>query len=173
MSDGPGGGSCPRARLVGRCSVRATARTRGRQREWVGVYAVSAIRTALAEIRKVLGGRTPTHARLRDTLTVVVVATVVIDLVCAVLILMLERHVRGTAIHTFGSSLFWCSAQLLTVSSQLPNPLSAGARILDVAMEAYAITVVATLAASIGTFLIRRGREADRPISGGGGRPAQ
>jgi hypothetical protein len=35
--------------------------------------------------------------------------------------------------------------------------------ILDVCMEAYAITVVATLAGSIGTFLIRRAREVDPP----------
>lgn len=137
------------------------------------MYAVSVIRAALAEIRKVLRARTPTHARLRDTLIVLVVATVAIDLVCSVLILMLERDVRGTGIHTFGSSLFWCSTQLLTVSSQLPNPLSAGGRALDVVMQAYAITVVATLAGSIGTFLIRRGREADEPIRPVGGRPAE
>jgi hypothetical protein len=134
------------------------------------VYAVSVIHAALAEIRKVLAARTPTHARLRDTLMVLVVVTVGIDLVCAVLILMLERHLRGTQIHTFGSSLFWCSAQLLTVSSQLPNPLSAGGRVLDVAMQAYAITVVATLAGSIGTFLIRRAREGEEPAAPGGGR---
>jgi hypothetical protein len=137
------------------------------------VYAVSVIRAALSEMRKVLRGRTPTHARLRDTLAVLVIATVVIDLVCAVLILMLERHVSGSQIHTFGSSLFWCSAQLLTVSSQLPNPLSAGGRVLDVAMEAYAITVVATLAGSIGTFLLRRAREADELLIHGGGRSAE
>jgi hypothetical protein len=135
------------------------------------VYAVSVTRAALDEIRKVLRGQTPTHARLRDTLTVLVVVTVGIDLICAVLILIFERHVPGSAIHTFGSSLFWCSAQLLTVSSQLPNPLSFGGRVLDVAMEAYAISVVATLAGSMGTFLIRRARE-DDPQASSGGRPS-
>jgi hypothetical protein len=132
------------------------------------VYAVSVTRAALDEIRQVLRGQTPTHARLRDTLMVLVVATVGIDLVCAVLILIFERHVPGSAIHTFGSSLFWCSAQLLTVSSQLPNPLSFGGRVLDVAMEAYAISVVATLAGSMGTFLIRRAREDDQQASSQG-----
>lgn len=137
------------------------------------MYAVSVIRAALAEIRKVLHGRTPTHARLRDTLTVLVVVTVGVDLVSAVFALMFERHVHDTAIHTFGSALFWTSTQLLTVSSQIPNPFSVGGRILDVFMEAYAITVVATLAGSIGTFLIRRAREADEPVRPGGGRPAE
>ncbi len=62
-------------------------------------------------------------------------------------------------ITTFGSALFWTSTQLLTVSSSLQNPISAGGRILDVAMEAYAITVVATLAGSIGAFMVKRARE--------------
>lgn len=135
------------------------------------MYAVSVTRAALAEVRKVLQGRTPTHARLRDTLSVLVVVTIGVDLASAVLALMFERHVHDNAIHTFGSALFWTTTQLLTVSSQIPNPFSVGGRILDVFMEAYSITVVATLAGSIGAFLIRRAREADELVRPGGGRP--
>lgn len=108
-----------------------------------------------------LRARTPTHGRLRDTLTVIVVTTIGVDLVSAALAFIFEHDARGTQIHTYGSALFWTSTQLLTVSSQLPNPFSVGGRILDVAMEAYAITVVAALAGSIGTFLVRRAREID------------
>ncbi len=115
----------------------------------------------MAEIRAIARAGSPAHERLRDVLITVVVATVGIDLICAALALLFERHVAHTQIDSFGSALFWTSAQLLTVSSQLPNPLSVGGRILDVGMEAYAITVVATLAGSIGAFLIRRAREAD------------
>jgi len=125
------------------------------------VYLVRVIRAALAELRAVMRAGTPTHARLRDTLMALAIATIGLDLVCAILALLLERHVPKTQIHTYGSALFWTSTQLLTVSSQLPNPLSFGGRVLDVAMEAYAITVVATLAGSIGAFLVRRAREAD------------
>jgi hypothetical protein len=133
------------------------------------VYVARLIRSAMAEIRAVARAGSPTHARLRDTLITVAVATVGIDLVCAVLAFAFEHHVRGSQIDSFGSALFWTSAQLLTVSSQLPNPLSVGGRILDVAMEAYAITVVATLAGSMGAFLIRRGREADEHDAGKAG----
>lgn len=66
-----------------------------------------------------------------------------------------------TEIKTLGSALFWTSTQLLTVSSQLKNPISAGGRVLDVLMEAYAITVIAALAGSIGTFLHKRSLEID------------
>jgi hypothetical protein len=129
------------------------------------VYLVRVTRAAFRELHTVMTAATPTHARLRDTLMALAVATVAIDVICAILALLLERHVATTQIHTFGSALFWTSAQLLTVSSQLPNPLSFGGRVLDVAMEAYAITVVATLAGSIGAFLVRRAREADEVAS--------
>ena len=119
------------------------------------------IRAARHEVRSVFRADTPTHGRLRDALMVIVVTTVGVDLVSGVLAFMFERHVHGTQIHTFGSALFWTSTQLLTVSSQIPNPFSVGGRILDVAMEAYAITVVAALAGSIGSFLVRRAREVD------------
>jgi hypothetical protein len=125
------------------------------------VYLARAIRVARDEIGSVLRAETPTHGRLRDTLTVIVVTTIGVDLVCAALAFMFEHHVHGTQIDTFGSALFWTSTQLLTVSSQLPNPFSVGGRILDVWMEVYAITVVATLAGSMGTFFIRRTRELD------------
>jgi hypothetical protein len=125
------------------------------------VYLATVIRAARDEVRWVLRAQTPTHGRLRAALTVIVVTTVGVDVVCAALAFLFERHVPGTQIHTYGSALFWTSTQLLTVSSQLPNPFSVGGRILDVAMEAYAITIVATLAGSMGTFFVRRARELD------------
>jgi hypothetical protein len=71
----------------------------------------------------------------------------------------LERHSAQTEIKTFGSALFWTSTQLLTVSSSIKNPISAGGRVLDVFMEIYAITVIATLAGAFGSFLQKRGQE--------------
>jgi hypothetical protein len=91
-------------------------------------------------------------------------ATVIVDAIASVLILMFERHAGGTKITNLGDSLFWTSTQLLTVSSQLPNPISAPARVLDVFLQAYAISVVAILAGSFGAFFHRRGVERD-PIS--------
>ena len=76
-------------------------------------------------------GRTPTHEHLRSRLIFLVVATVLLDAVASVLIFFFERHASGTEITTWGDSLFWTSTQLLTVSSQLPNPISAPARIRD------------------------------------------
>jgi hypothetical protein len=115
--------------------------------------------SAARELRDVLRAATPTHRRLRDHLTVVVIVTVGVDLVFAVLALLFERHGAQTEIKTFGSAFFWTTTQLLTVSSSIKNPVSAAGRILDVLMEIYAITVIATLAGSVGTFLQKRGEE--------------
>jgi hypothetical protein len=117
--------------------------------------------STVEEIRKIVRGTTPTHAHLRSRLVVVVVATVALDAVASVLILGFERHAPGTEITNIGDALFWTSTQLLTVSSQLPNPLSTPARVLDVFLQAYAISVVAVLAGSWGAFFHRRGMERD------------
>jgi hypothetical protein len=111
------------------------------------------------EVRDVFRAATATHRRLRDHLLTIAVATVGIDLLCAIVAFVLERHAQQTEIKTFGSAAFWTTTQLLTVSSQIKNPISTGGRILDVFMEAYAITVIATLAGAIGSFLQKRGAE--------------
>jgi hypothetical protein len=113
------------------------------------------------EIRRIARGATPTHEHLRSRLLLVLVATVTLDAVASVLILGFERHAPGTAITNIGDAVFWTSTQLLTVSSQLPNPVSAPARVLDVFLQAYAISVVAVLAGSWGAFFHRRGMERD------------
>lgn len=89
-------------------------------------------------------------------------ATVGIDLVCAVLAFIFEHGAKQTQIVSFGSAMFWTTTQLLTVSSSLQNPISTPGRVLDIAMEVYAITVIASLAGAIGAFLGKRGRELDQ-----------
>jgi hypothetical protein len=113
------------------------------------------------EFRAVFRAESPTHRRYRDHLTVIAVVTIGVDLICTVLAYLLERHAAGTEIHTLGSAFFWTSTQLLTVSSQMKDPISFGGRALDVFMEAYAISVVATLAGATGAFIQKRGLELD------------
>ena len=117
--------------------------------------------SAVEEIRRIARGATPTHEHLRSRIAFVVVATVVLDAIASILILGFERNAHGTEITNLGDSVFWTSTQLLTVSSQLPNPISVPARVLDVVLQAYAISVVAVLAGSFGAFFHRRGLERD------------
>jgi hypothetical protein len=119
-------------------------------------YPTRVLAHAGAEVRKVIRAESRPHGRLRDHLVVIFLLTVGVDLICAVLAYLLEHDEAGTQIHSYGSALFWTSTQLLTVSSQLVNPLSTGGRILDVFMEAWAVTVIASLAAAFGAFLVKR-----------------
>ena len=92
------------------------------------------------------------HRRLIGRLGLVVVATLVIDLAGTVLIFMSERHARFTDVHSFGDALFFTTVQLLTVSSQMRNPLTPFGRIVDVLLEAWAVLVVAGSAGAIAAF---------------------
>jgi hypothetical protein len=123
-------------------------------------------------------GMTPAHRHLRSRLAGLLVATVALDLAASGLVWRLERGAPGTAIHNLGDALFWTSTQLLTVSSQLPNPISAPARVLDVLLQAYAISVVAILAGSFGAFFHGRTMERvgaldEEPAAGRSAAPGQ
>jgi hypothetical protein len=107
----------------------------------------------------VVRARTPTHSHLRDRLIAVAAISIVVDLIAAAVVLLLERHAPGSELTNYGDALFWTSAQLLTVSSQVHAPLTTGGRILDIALEGYAITVVAALAGSFAAFFHRRSAE--------------
>jgi hypothetical protein len=111
------------------------------------------------EIRAVARAETETHRHLRERILGVVAVTVVVDFVCGALAYLFERNAPGTDIKSIGSALFFSSTQLLTVSSSMTNPLTTAGRVLDVAMEAYAITVVASLAGMFGAFFHRRSDE--------------
>ena len=126
------------------------------------MYLIRAVRALGSEIVMVIKGGTPAHGALRERVTALFTVTIGVALVCAALALLFERHVPQTDIKSFGSALFWTSTQLLTISSSVHNPVSFGGRVLDIAMEAYAMIVVATLTGSVGAFLVHRARDLER-----------
>lgn len=125
------------------------------------MYVLDVSRRAALEANAVLRAKTVTHRRLRDRLLAIALATVTFDVVCAVLAFVFEHDQKQTQLESIGSALFWTTTQLLTVSSSIQNPISVPGRVLDVIMELYAITVVGSLAAALGAFLIKRGEELD------------
>jgi voltage-gated potassium channel len=139
------------------------------------MYPARVVRGAGREVRHILAADTPTHGALRDRLAGIALITIVLDLIFAGLALLFEHGEAQTQLHTYGDALFWCTTQLLTVSSQIQNPFSTGGRILDVVIEAYAMVVVASVTGSMGAFLVRRAHEAEAAKarqSGVGGAPA-
>ena len=115
----------------------------------------------MGEINAVVRGATKTHLHLRDRLISVALLSLVVDAIGTVLVYMFEHSASQSEVTNIGDALFWTTAQLLTVSSQMSAPLTTGGRIVDVFLMAYAITVVATVAGSFSAFFHRRGLERD------------
>ena len=113
------------------------------------------------ELGMVLRGESHTHRFLRARLTFLVGATLLLDAVGTVAMFLLEHDHPDSGFDDLGGALFWVSAQLTTVSSQMPNPVTTAGRFIDIVLEIWAITVAATLAASLAAFFRARHVEHD------------
>lgn len=109
------------------------------------------------ELRKLALGATDEHSKLRKRLLTAILVTLVIDAIGSVLMYVLEHGKHGSDITSPFRAFFWVTTQLLTVSSQMPNPLTTGGRIVDIFLELWAITVVTTVAGSFAAFLANKG----------------
>jgi hypothetical protein len=92
------------------------------------------------------------HRRLAARLIIAFVLTLVVLAVGSVLIWIFESGNNGGDIHGFGDAVFFTAVQLLTVSSSITNPVTAAGRIVDVALELWAIFVVTAIAGSFASF---------------------
>jgi hypothetical protein len=92
------------------------------------------------------------HRRLTARVGIVTALTLGIDAIGATLMDVFEKGVKGSDIHAFTDALFFSTVQLLTVSSQMHNPVTGAGRIVDVVLEVWAISAVTTLAGSFASF---------------------
>jgi hypothetical protein len=92
------------------------------------------------------------HRRLLARLLLVLALTLLLDAIGSVLIWVTEHGVKDGDIHSFGDAVFFTTVQLLTVSSQIKNPLTAGGRVIDIFLEVWAVIAVAGSAGAIATF---------------------
>lgn len=92
------------------------------------------------------------HRRLFARLLLAFGLSVLVFVIGTVLIWVFESGQKGGDIHGFGDAAFFCSVQLLTVSSSMTNPLSSAGKVIDVALEAWSIFVVTAVAGSFATF---------------------
>ena len=92
------------------------------------------------------------HRRLLARLVLIVLLTAAVDVLGTVLVYALERNVKQTDIHGFFDAFFFTTVQLLTVSSQIKNPLTVAGRFVDLFLEVWAVLVVAGSAGAIASF---------------------
>jgi len=104
------------------------------------------------ELRR-LTGWNEQHRRLVAHLLILIGATLVVDLIGTVLVYFLERDAKGTEVHTVFEAFFFTTVQVLTVSSQIKNPVTTAGRVVDIALELWAVLVVAGSAGALANFL--------------------
>ena len=93
------------------------------------------------------------HRRLLARLAIVLMATLAIDALGIVLVYLARaRRSTGPRSRRFGDAVFFTTVQLLTVSSQIRNPLTPWGRVVDVLLEVWAVLVVAGSAGAIAAF---------------------
>jgi hypothetical protein len=92
------------------------------------------------------------HRRLLARLVIAFVLTFVVFFAGAVLMWALENGTKGGDIHGFGDAAFFSAVQLLTISSQIKNPLTSAGKVVDIGLEIWAIFVVTAVAGSFASF---------------------
>jgi hypothetical protein len=68
------------------------------------------------------------------------------------LVWLTEGGQKGGQINGVGDAAFFTAVQLLTVSSQMPNPVTSAGKIIDVGLEFWAIFEITEVAGSYATF---------------------
>lgn len=92
------------------------------------------------------------HRRLLARLLLAAGTSLVVFLIGTLAIWLTETGQKGGSINGIGDAAFFTAVQMLTVSSSLPNPVTTAGKIIDVALEMWAIFVVAGVAGSFSTF---------------------
>ena len=92
------------------------------------------------------------HRRLLARLLLAFGLSVVVFTAGTVLIWISESGQKGGSIHGFGDAAFFCSVQLLTISSSMTNPLTPVGKVVDVGLEVWGVFVITVVAGSFATF---------------------
>lgn len=108
------------------------------------------------DIRDIARATTTRHLHLRNRLVKTLALTMIVVAIASTVMFITERDVANTELHNFGNTLYWTTAQLTTLSSSLPNPLTPLGKVVTIVLDLYALTVVSSLAGMFGAFFLNR-----------------
>ena len=92
------------------------------------------------------------HRRLAARMLLAGGLSLLVFVVGTALVLLTESGEKGSAVHGVGDAAFFTAAQLLTVSSSMPNPVTTAGRYVDLGLELWALFVITAVAGSFATF---------------------
>jgi hypothetical protein len=92
------------------------------------------------------------HRRLAARIIIAFGLTLSVLVVGSLLIWIFESGKKGGDINGFGDAVFFTAVQLLSVSSSYTNPVTAVGKVIDTALEVWAIFVVTAVAGSFASF---------------------
>ena len=81
----------------------------------------------------------------------------IVDAVGTVLMWLFENDAGRSEIHNLWDAFFFSTVQLLTVSSQMPNPVTTGGRVVDILLELTALCLVSGIAGVFASFFLTPG----------------
>ena len=87
----------------------------------------------------------------------------VVDAAGTILMWLFEDDARRSEIHNLWDAFFFSTVQLLTVSSQMRNPVTTGGRIVDIVLEVVAICLVTGIAGAFASFFLEMGAQREEP----------
>jgi hypothetical protein len=119
---------------------------------------VGAFRHLLHFFRPHAKGR---HRVLRRRIVQALVLVAVVDVIGTVLMWMFENDVEKSEIRNLWDAFFFTTVQLLTVSSQLHNPVTTGGRVVDIFLELTALCLVSGIAGAFASFFLDLGEDDD------------
>jgi hypothetical protein len=92
------------------------------------------------------------HRRLLARILLAAALSLAVFTAGTVLVWLTEGGQRGGTINNFGDAAFFTAVQLLSVSSSMPNPVTSTGKVIDLALELWAIFVITAIAGSFATF---------------------
>jgi hypothetical protein len=99
------------------------------------------------------------HGVLRSRIVYLTSITLAADVLGTLAMYEFEKGATGGKINVWTDAMFFATVQLLTISSQMPNPVTGPGRLTDVGLEIIALFVVTGLAGAFASFFFHLGVE--------------
>ena len=117
-------------------------------------------------LRRFFGRNTPRpHLVLRRRIVQALLLVAAIDVIGTVLMWMFEDDAPRSEISNLWDAFFFTTVQLLTVSSQMRNPVTTGGRIVDIFLELTALCLVSGIAGAFASFFLDLGKNGENAVS--------